>query len=117
MTREGGDDVDARGRAVYQQLARSRRLDRRARRSKRGTWGQVARAGALGWVVILPALAGAYGGLWLDRRLGGGVTWTLGLMFSGLAAGVYSLVRLLGEEQAAVDDEARAADEEGAPRS
>ena len=43
--------------------------------------------GSVGWMVVLPALAGAAAGRWIDRRFGSGVFWTLSLMMFGLALG------------------------------
>jgi ATP synthase protein I len=43
--------------------------------------------GAIGWMVVLPALLGSAAGRWVDRREGSGVFWTLSLMTLGLALG------------------------------
>jgi ATP synthase protein I len=43
--------------------------------------------GAVGWMVVLPALIGAAAGRWLDRRNGSGIFWTLSLMMLGLVLG------------------------------
>jgi ATP synthase protein I len=47
----------------------------------------LAMIGALGWTIVLPTIAGVFGGRWLDRSLGTGVFWTLGLLTLGLAVG------------------------------
>jgi ATP synthase protein I len=47
----------------------------------------LAMIGALGWLVVLPTLAGIFVGQWLDRRAGGGLTFTAALLFAGLALG------------------------------
>lgn len=65
---------------------------RRARRARRGAEPptlveSLSVAGVLGWTVVLPALAGAFAGRWLDRRFSSGVFWTLGLLMAGLVLG------------------------------
>jgi ATP synthase protein I len=67
-----------------------RRRERRARAdrdSRRSIGADLARAGALGWTIVLSALIGIYAGRWLDRRLGTGITFTLALLLAGVTAG------------------------------
>ena len=66
----------------------------RARRERRERAGggrslahDLAIAGALGWTIVLPALAGIAAGRWLDRALGSGIVFTSALVFAGLALG------------------------------
>ncbi|CAO3431630.1 AtpZ/AtpI family protein [Azospirillum endophyticum] len=47
----------------------------------------LALIGALGWLVIVPTLAGLFAGRWLDERAGGGIFWTATLLFAGVALG------------------------------
>lgn len=69
-----------------------RRHERRARWQREGerSIGQnLAMIGAIGWTIVLPTLVGIFAGRWLDRELGSGVFWTLGLLVAGLALGCY----------------------------
>lgn len=44
-------------------------------------------AGGLGWLIVIPTLAGLALGRWLDHRLGSGITATGALLAVGLAFG------------------------------
>ena len=48
-------------------------------------WRGLGLVGSVGWMVVLPALLGAFLGRWIDRRSGTGIFWTLSLLFVGLA--------------------------------
>jgi ATP synthase protein I len=66
------------------------RRERRARWQREGerSLGQnLAMIGALGWTIVTPILIGIFTGRWLDRHLGTGIFWTLGLLVAGLALG------------------------------
>lgn len=77
------------------------REERRARWKREGerSIGQnLAMIGALGWSIVVPTLIGMFAGRWLDRHVGGGVFWTLGLLVAGLAVGcVLGWQRIRGE--------------------
>ncbi len=63
---------------------------RRARAQREGArpfFRSLGFIGGLGWMIVLPALAGLALGRWLDHRLGGGVTATGALLMVGLAVG------------------------------
>jgi ATP synthase protein I len=65
-----------------------RRQARRARQDRGLTFLEgLSLVGAVGWMVVLPALAGAAAGRWVDRRGQSGVFWTLSLMTLGLVLG------------------------------
>ena len=66
----------------------SRRL-KASRDDKKGMWHYLASTVSVGWLVVIPALGGAYLGRYLDRRLNTGGYWTLSLMVAGLAAGIF----------------------------
>lgn len=69
-----------------------RRRERRARGEREGERSlaeNLAMIGALGWLVVLPALAGVALGRWIDRRAGGGITFTAALLVVGLALGCW----------------------------
>lgn len=73
------------------QIEESGRKLLEARRQRPRVWCQAALLGVGGWLVVLPVVAGAYLGLWLDRRHGGhGQSWTLTLILIGLGVGLYN---------------------------
>lgn len=84
-------------------LARIRAHQRReaeaAAHSGRSLWRTVAHVGALGWLLALPTVAGAYLGHQLDRRLEAGVTWALCGLGLGLCAGGYLIWRAVAREE------------------
>ena len=57
----------------------------------------LAMSGILGWMVVLPALAGVLLGRWLDRRFDSGIVWTGALIFVGLALGCWFAWRRIQE--------------------
>jgi ATP synthase protein I len=58
-----------------------------ARRSTQGVWFGLGMMGLIGWSVVIPTLAGAALGLWLDHRYPGIHHWTLALLVAGLVIG------------------------------
>ena len=59
--------------------------------------GQTVYIGTLGLLLVLPVIAGAYIGVWLDEQLAGySVSWTISLIVVGVFVGavnVYLFVR------------------------
>jgi ATP synthase protein I len=49
----------------------------------------LAMIGALGWLVVTPAVAGLYLGRWLDHRFAAGIFWTGALLVAGVALGCW----------------------------
>ena len=76
-------------RAARQKL--KRRLEAR-RRSHRLLAG-IGLVGSVGWMIVLPAVAGAFLGKWLDGIAGTGHRLSLSLLLVGLGIGLYSLWR------------------------
>ena len=89
---EPGDDREL-GRSVDRD---ARRL-RKAERERDSLLVQTVYLGTLGLVFVLPLVAGAYLGHWLDGLSPGySMRWTLSLLFLGLVVGalnVYFLIR------------------------
>lgn len=48
---------------------------------------RLAQIGVLGWIFVLPMLAGLFVGRWLDARLDAGIFWTAPLLLLGLCLG------------------------------
>jgi ATP synthase protein I len=65
-----------------------RRQAERVQAARRlGFWQGLGLAGMVGWMVSLPAVAGALVGRWLDRLSSAGMVWTVALLALGLLAG------------------------------
>ncbi len=63
----------------------------RARREK-GVWHYASLIGVGGWLFVLPVVAGAYLGNFLDKRGGGGgISWTITCILLGFALGAYNV--------------------------
>lgn len=76
-----------------------RRQAERARAEQHMTfWQGLNLVGSVGWMVVLPMLLGAFAGRWIDRRSGTGVSWTLSLLFTGVALGCASAWRHVHRE-------------------
>lgn len=73
------------------------RLDQ-AKRERRSLLAETVHIGTLGLVFVLPVVAGAYLGRWLDGLMTGySMRWTLSLIIVGVAVGIYSVYRTLKE--------------------
>jgi ATP synthase protein I len=73
----------------------ARRLDEAGRR-RRGVLAQARFLGSLGLVMVLPMVAGAYLGRWLDERLPGySQSWTLSLLLLGVLVGAVNVYLML----------------------
>lgn len=70
--------------------------ERRARRERWYSEGKpsmmrfVGQIGVLGWIIVVPMLAGVFVGRWLDQMFNSGLFWTAPLMMLGLALGCWS---------------------------
>lgn len=68
----------------------------RAQAERAGLLAQTAFLGTLGVVFVLPVVAGAYLGLWLDgRQPGYSWVWTMGGLGLGLALGAFNVWRFV----------------------
>ncbi len=54
---------------------------------KNSEWTGLGVFGMVGWSIVVPALLGAALGIWLDKKYLESFSWTLTLLFSGLAMG------------------------------
>jgi ATP synthase protein I len=61
--------------------------------------------GLIGWSVVLPTLAGAAFGMWLDKRHPGEHSWTLGLLVAGLVLGCFNAWHWVAKEEKEMGDE------------
>ncbi len=54
---------------------------------------RLAQIGVLGWLTIIPMLAGIYAGRWLDSTYHTGIFWTAPLLLLGAVLGCWSAWR------------------------
>jgi ATP synthase protein I len=83
-------------------LELGRRVEQDARRiakgeqERAGVIVQTVYLGTLGLVFVLPVVAGAYLGHWLDGMTAGySMRWTLSLLFLGLVVGAFNVYFLI----------------------
>lgn len=72
---------------------------RSAERKKRTLLAETVYLGTVGLLFVLPIVAGAYLGLWIDEMAEGhSVRWTIGLILLGVGVGVVNVYLLLVKE-------------------
>lgn len=64
---------------------------RKARDEKSRFWHYAQMLGVGGWLFAIPVVAGAYIGRYMDRKVGGEISWTITLIIVGIAVGVYNI--------------------------
>jgi len=74
------------------------RLDNKMRRP--ASWvGMMLYGGTLGLLFVVPIVAGAYLGRWLDMQVTGySVRWTISMILLGIGVGAYNVLRFLREK-------------------
>ena len=91
------DEFGSAPQKLERKLAEQARRMKRAQRARRTLLGQSVYLGTLGVVFVLPVVAGAYLGQWLDSLTKDfQVQWTVSLILLGVVVGavnVYLLVR------------------------
>jgi ATP synthase protein I len=70
-----------------------------------GVWFGLGMMGLIGWSVVVPTLAGAALGLWLDTHHAGEHSWTLALLVAGLAIGCFNAWHWVANEDRAMHEE------------
>jgi ATP synthase protein I len=70
----------------------------KAKKEKASILAQASFLGVLGLMFILPVIAGAYLGLWLDNKLKGfSISWTTSLIIVGVFVGAINVYLLMKE--------------------
>ena len=59
-------------------------------RREKGFWHYASIIGVGGWLFVIPVIAGAYLGRYLDKRFEGGISWTITFIIIGIAVGIYN---------------------------
>lgn len=60
-----------------------------AEEGERPLWRNLSMIGALGWLIVTPALLGIAAGRWLDRVFDAGIFWSGMLLFVGIVFGCW----------------------------
>jgi ATP synthase protein I len=83
-------------REMEEGVARDTERMRQAERDRGTLLAQTLFLGTLGLVLVIPVVAGAYLGRWLDSLVSGySVRWTVSLIVLGLAIGIMNVYLLL----------------------
>jgi ATP synthase protein I len=83
---------------LRKQVERRTRRMQKAERERPGLLSQTVFVGTLGLVFVLPVVAGAYLGRWLDGLLAGySITWTVSLILLGVVIGMVNVYLLIRE--------------------
>ena len=83
-------------RELRRQVEEDARRIAKARREHESVLVQTVYLGTLGLVFVLPVVAGAYLGHWLDGMTAGySMRWTLSLLFLGLVVGAFNVYFLI----------------------
>ncbi|MBS1190172.1 MAG: putative synthase protein [Rhodocyclaceae bacterium] len=85
---------------LEQQMEKDARRLEKAERERPTLLAQTAYIGVLGLVFVLPVVAGAYLGRWIDSLFEGySVRWTLSLLFLGIVIGAFNVYHLIRERE------------------
>lgn len=66
-----------------------------SKKKRKEFWTYISRITVVGWLFVIPVVAGAYLGRYLDRRYGSNVSWTITLIIIGVAVGIYNAWRFI----------------------
>jgi ATP synthase protein I len=82
----------------------ARKIKARRGRAK-GIWFGLGMMGVIGWSVAVPVLVGVLLGVWIDVNYQGPVSWTLTLLFVGLAVGCVNAWYWVKKEQKEIEED------------
>ena len=91
--------------------AKAARKLKARRNAGQGVWFGLGMMGLIGWSVVVPTLAGAALGIWLDHRHPGSHSWTLALLVAGLTIGCFNAWHWVAKEDKAMREEQEDNDE------
>ncbi|MFC7781343.1 AtpZ/AtpI family protein [Legionella taurinensis] len=81
---------------LEQQVKRNVRKMNKAKKEKSTLLAQTVYLGTLGFVFVLPIIAGAYLGVWLDEKIKGySISWTINLIIVGVIIGAINVYLLI----------------------
>lgn len=84
---------------------------RALRHPPRSVWLGLGVSGIIGWTVVVPTLAGALLGLFLERRYPGGRPWTVMLLAAGLCIGCFQAWNWVAREDKTMHEETEDVDD------
>jgi len=85
--------------------AKAERKLKARRGNAQEVWFGLGMMGLIGWSVVVPTLAGAALGHWLDNHYPGGHSWTLALLVAGLAIGCANAWHWVAREEKAIREQ------------
>lgn len=113
MREDPGTKPAADGTAFSRQVATKAKRKLAAQRGPTpGVWFGLGMMGLVGWSVVVPTLAGAALGAWLDARNPGVHSWTLMLLVIGLIIGCLNAWHWVAKEDAAMQTDQMGKDRE-----
>jgi ATP synthase protein I len=84
--------------------AEKRKVRARERGKEESVWFGLGTFGLVGWSVAIPTLIGLALGIWLDRVLPLGFSWTLTLLFVGIIIGCINAWYWITRERIEIDE-------------
>jgi len=93
-----GPDPDGRHEMEEAVRLRQERRELWETQGERPIWMNLSMTGALGWLIVLPTLAGVAVGRWLDAHFATGVTFTGAAIVAGVAFGFYLAWKRMNRE-------------------
>lgn len=81
------DDPVGKSKRLQKEVAPKAERKLKARRENHSVWFGFGLFGIIGWSVAVPTVLGILLGIWLDNHWPGRISWTLTLMFVGVAFG------------------------------
>ncbi len=92
------DDLRSHQKKLEESVQKQIRRMKQAEKERRGLIGQSVYLGTLGVMFVLPVVAGAYLGQWLDSLTAGyEVRWTISLIVLGVFVGAMSVYLFIRE--------------------
>jgi ATP synthase protein I len=82
--------------------AKAARKLKARRHASPGVWFGLGMMGLIGWSIVIPTLAGAALGIWLDSHYPGQHSWTLALLVAGLVLGCANAWHWVSKEDQAM---------------
>ena len=76
-----------------------KRIEQGRREKEMSFWSYLGLIGTVGWSVVVPMIAGAFLGSYVDSKAGTTYEWTVGLLVLGLALGCYNAWRMVMNER------------------
>ncbi|QDU65262.1 AtpZ/AtpI family protein [Engelhardtia mirabilis] len=90
---------------LAEQVGSKARLKLKARQDPSHVWFGLGMMGLVGWSVVVPTLAGAAFGIWLDRSQPGAFSWTLSMLLAGLMIGCLNAWYWVAKEDRAMAEQ------------